>query len=79
MLALAEKLKKIFKKLPSYIVDKLDEWIEAVGMIKPDIVHLYTLDRVPAVSGLVKTDEDTLYTIAAKLEKRTRIKSKVFY
>lgn len=59
--------------------EDLDEWIEAVGMIKPDVVHLYTLDRVPAASGLIKTDEDTLYTVAAKLEKRTRIKSKVFY
>ena len=59
--------------------EDLDEWIEAVGMIKPEAVHLYTLDRVPAMSGLIKTDEDTLYTISAKLEKRTRIKAKVFY
>jgi wyosine [tRNA(Phe)-imidazoG37] synthetase (radical SAM superfamily) len=59
--------------------EDLDEWIEAIGMIKPEAVHLYTLDRVPASSGLLKTDEDTLYTISAKLEKRTRIKAKVFF
>lgn len=59
--------------------EEIEDWIEAVGMIQPSTVHLYTLDRVPATSGLKKTDEDTLYTIAAKLEKRTRIKSKVFY
>lgn len=59
--------------------EDLDEWIEAVGMIKPEAVHIYTLDRIPAMSGLLKTDEDTLYTIVAKLEKRTRIKANVYY
>ncbi len=59
--------------------EDIEDWIEAVGMIKPDLVHIYSIDRVPAESGLIKPEEDTLYTIAAKLEKRTRIKWKVFY
>lgn len=59
--------------------EDIEEWIEAVGMVKPDIVHIYTIDRVPATSGLIRPEEDTLYTIAAKLEKRTRIKWKVYY
>ncbi len=59
--------------------EDIDEWMEGVGMIKPEAVHLYTLDRIPAMPGLIKVDEDTLYTISAKLEKRTRIRAKVFY
>jgi wyosine [tRNA(Phe)-imidazoG37] synthetase (radical SAM superfamily) len=59
--------------------EDIDEWMEAVGMIRPELVQIYSLDRIPATSGLKKPDEDTLYTIAAKLEKRTRLSWKVFY
>ncbi len=59
--------------------EDLEDWMESVGMIKPELVQIYTLDRVPTASGLIKCDEDTLYTIAAKLEKRTRTRWKVFY
>lgn len=59
--------------------EDIDEWMEAVGMIRPELVQIYSLDRIPAVPGLKKPDEDTLYTIAAKLEKRTRLSWKVFY
>lgn len=59
--------------------EDIEEWIEAVGMIKPDLVHIYSINQPTATAGILRPEEDTLYTIAAKLEKRTRIKWKVFY
>lgn len=59
--------------------EDIEEWIEAVGMIRPDLVQIHSLDRIPAIGGLIKPEEDTLYTIAAKLEKRTRLSWKVYY
>ncbi len=56
----------------------LDDWIEVLGLIRPKLVHIQTISRVPATSGLKALDEDSLYTIASKLERRTQIKSLVF-
>lgn len=56
----------------------IDDWIEVVGMIKPAKVYLYSLKRVPPIKGLIAADEDTLYTIASKLKRRTQIESLVF-
>jgi wyosine [tRNA(Phe)-imidazoG37] synthetase (radical SAM superfamily) len=56
----------------------LEDWIEVLGLLRPKIVHIQTISRVPASSGLKPLDEDALYTIASKLERRTQIKSLVF-
>lgn len=55
----------------------LDEWIEVIAMVKPKSVHLFGLSRSPAQAGLVRCDEDTLYGIASRLERKTQIKAVV--
>ncbi len=56
----------------------IDDWMEVIGLIKPKAVHIHGMSRVPASNGLERCDEDTLYTIASRLERRTQIKSLVF-
>jgi wyosine [tRNA(Phe)-imidazoG37] synthetase (radical SAM superfamily) len=56
----------------------IEDWIECIGLIKPKSVQIYSLARVPAMSGLVKVPEDRLDIIAAQLERRTRIKGTVY-
>ncbi|MBX9768006.1 MAG: radical SAM protein [Bdellovibrionales bacterium] len=56
----------------------IDDWIECVGLIAPKFVHITTINRVPATSGLIPVPEDRLDVIGAQLERRTRIKSFVF-
>lgn len=56
----------------------LDEWMEVVGLIFPRSVHLYTLKNPGHVAGLTPASEDTLYTIASKLKRRTQLEAKVF-
>lgn len=58
--------------------NEVDDWIEVVGVIKPKFVHLYSLDRVPAVAGLKQVPFQRLKEIAQRLEKRTLIKGQVF-
>lgn len=57
---------------------EVDDWIEVVGMIKPKLVHIYGLDRVPPTSGLKQAPPQKLKEIGERLEKRTQIKSLVF-
>ncbi|MCM2282444.1 MAG: radical SAM protein [Bdellovibrionaceae bacterium] len=56
----------------------IEDWMEVIGLIKPKAVHLHGMNRVPALSGLQRCEEDTLYTIASRLERRTQIRSLVF-
>lgn len=56
----------------------IDDWMECVGLIAPKFVHITTISRVPASSGLIPVAEDRLDVIGAQLERRTRIKSFVF-
>jgi wyosine [tRNA(Phe)-imidazoG37] synthetase (radical SAM superfamily) len=59
--------------------DVLDEWIEVIGMIKPNVIQLTTLTRpTPVMPGLKGLDEDALYSIAFKLKKRTSLEASVF-
>lgn len=59
--------------------DAVEEWIEVIGMIKPKAIQLYTLTRpTPNIPDLKAVDEDTLYSIAFKLKKRTNLESQVF-
>jgi wyosine [tRNA(Phe)-imidazoG37] synthetase (radical SAM superfamily) len=53
----------------------VDDWIEVIGMLMPKAVHVHGLSRVPAVSGLIRCDEDTIHSIAYRLERRTGIKA----
>lgn len=57
----------------------LEEWIEVLGMIKPKGIQICTLTRpTPVMPGLKAVDEDTLYSIAFKLKKRTNLEASVF-
>jgi wyosine [tRNA(Phe)-imidazoG37] synthetase (radical SAM superfamily) len=59
--------------------DAVDEWIEVMGMIKPKVVQLCTLTRPSGVNQQIQAvDEDTLYSIAFKLKKRTALEAEVF-
>jgi wyosine [tRNA(Phe)-imidazoG37] synthetase (radical SAM superfamily) len=59
----------------------LDDWIEVIGMMRPRQVQLTTVSGVALAkasrSGVEPCDEDTLYVIASKLERKTQIKSLV--
>lgn len=56
----------------------VDEWVEVIGMIKPAAVHLFTVTRPTMDPNVVGVDEDTLYSIAFKLKKRTSLEAQVF-
>lgn len=53
----------------------LDDWMEAVAMVRPKAVHIHTLSLPGVTPGLKACDEDTLYTIASRLERKTQIKA----
>lgn len=55
----------------------LDDWMEAIALVRPRIVYIQTVTDSPWTPGLLRCDEDTLYTIASKLERRTGLKSVV--
>ncbi|MBK9294284.1 MAG: radical SAM protein [Oligoflexia bacterium] len=57
---------------------EIEDWIEVVGIIKPKLVHIYSLDRVPPLAGLKQVPSQKLKEISEKLEKKTMIKSLVF-
>ncbi|RYZ65690.1 MAG: radical SAM protein, partial [Proteobacteria bacterium] len=48
----------------------IDDWIEVIAILKPKSVHIQGVSNTPAVSGIVRCDEDTLHTIASKLDRR---------
>jgi hypothetical protein len=52
--------------------------MEIVGIIQPKLVQICTINRAPADPSVKPVDEDTLYTIASKLKRRTQIESAVF-
>jgi wyosine [tRNA(Phe)-imidazoG37] synthetase (radical SAM superfamily) len=56
----------------------VDEWVELIGMIKPVGVHLMTINRPPNTKTVRPVDDDSLYSIAFKLKKRTQIEAQVF-
>lgn len=53
----------------------VDDWIEVMGLLKPKAIHIQSLSRAPHSAGLIRCDEDTLHTIASKLERRTGLKA----
>lgn len=56
----------------------IDDWLEVIAMIRPKAVHIYGMSRTPATPGLVRCEEDTLYSIASRLERKTQIRALVF-
>lgn len=59
-------------------IEDIEDWLEIVGIVQPRAVHLTTIDRVPAIPGLKKADEDTLYTIASRLKRKLQVECLVF-
>lgn len=55
----------------------IDDWIEVIALLKPKAVHIQGVSNAPAVSGIVRCDEDTLHTIASRLERRTGIRAHI--
>ena len=53
----------------------IDDWIEVMGLLRPKAIHIQSLSRAPHTAGLIRCDEDTLHTIASKLERRTGLKA----
>jgi wyosine [tRNA(Phe)-imidazoG37] synthetase (radical SAM superfamily) len=65
-------LQSMFVRDAQGIVDNttpraVDAWIEAVDRIRPDGVHVYTLDRTPARASLLKVPEPVLAQIADRV------------
>jgi wyosine [tRNA(Phe)-imidazoG37] synthetase (radical SAM superfamily) len=58
--------------------EMIEEWIEVVGILKPKSVQLMTVTRNPVDPKIIAVDEDTLYTIAHKLKKRTQLEANVY-
>ena len=58
--------------------DHIDDWIEVVGLIRPAAVHLYSIDKLPAVAGIIPVPKQRLKEIANLLEKRIKISALIF-
>jgi wyosine [tRNA(Phe)-imidazoG37] synthetase (radical SAM superfamily) len=58
--------------------DHIDEWIEAIGLIKPKAVHLVGLNKSPALLSIKPVSRQRLKEISLLLEKRTKIPSLIF-
>lgn len=56
----------------------IEDWIEVMALLKPKAIYIQGLSRPPQSKGLIRCDEDTLHTIASKLERRTGLKALVF-
>ena len=56
----------------------IEEWMEVIGIVRPKTVHVYTINRIPAMSGIKAASEDTLYTIASRLKRKLQIDCAVF-
>jgi wyosine [tRNA(Phe)-imidazoG37] synthetase (radical SAM superfamily) len=57
------------------LASDVDDWIEVIAMMKPKTVHIQGVSRTPAMTGIKRCDEDTLHTIASRLERRAGIKA----
>jgi wyosine [tRNA(Phe)-imidazoG37] synthetase (radical SAM superfamily) len=60
------------------VPNEIEDWIEVLGIIKPKAVQIYTLDRVPPLTGLKQVPFQRLKEISMALQKRTTIKGIVF-
>jgi wyosine [tRNA(Phe)-imidazoG37] synthetase (radical SAM superfamily) len=53
----------------------VDEWLELIAVIKPKAIQIQGLSRSAATEGLKRCEEDTLYAIASRLERKTSLKA----
>ena len=65
-------LQSMFVRDAERIVDNttpraLEAWLGAVDRVRPEGVHVYTLDRTPARKSLLKVPEPVLYEIADRV------------
>jgi len=58
--------------------EDIEDWIEILGIIQPKMVQICGINRPPVNSQVQAVDEDTLYTIASKLKRRTQLESAVY-
>jgi len=58
--------------------DHIDHWIALAGELRPLSVQVYTVDRAPADSGVVKVPRERLEAIASRLTARTGIPADVY-
>jgi wyosine [tRNA(Phe)-imidazoG37] synthetase (radical SAM superfamily) len=58
--------------------DHLDRWIALAGELRPLSVQVYTVDRAPADSGVVKVPRERLEAIASRLTAQTGIPAEVY-
>jgi len=56
----------------------LAPWLERIGEIRPLLVQVYSLDRVPADPGLEKVERERLEAIARLVVERTGVKAEVY-
>lgn len=56
----------------------IQEWSDRVAEIRPRGVHIYTLDRVPADSGVMPVAREVLESIAEYAHKRTHVSIEVY-
>ncbi len=55
----------------------IEDWLAAVNRIRPRFVQIYTLDRIPAMTGIERAPGDVLSAILASVE-RLGIRGQVF-
>lgn len=58
--------------------DSVAAWVETVRQIRPSVVHIYTLDRVPADSRISKVNRPTLEWIASQLRWHAGVKAEIY-
>jgi wyosine [tRNA(Phe)-imidazoG37] synthetase (radical SAM superfamily) len=58
--------------------DSVAAWVETVRQIHPSLVHIYTLDRVPADARVWKVNRPTLEWIASQLLWRAGVKAEIY-
>jgi wyosine [tRNA(Phe)-imidazoG37] synthetase (radical SAM superfamily) len=56
----------------------IEEWIEAIALIKPLRVQLLTSSESPADSSIEPVSKDDLEVIAAKLKRRTQMDAEIY-
>jgi wyosine [tRNA(Phe)-imidazoG37] synthetase (radical SAM superfamily) len=58
--------------------DSVALWIESLREIRPSLVQVYTLDRVPADSRISKVNRPTLEWIASQVRWRAGVKAEIY-
>ncbi|HON18352.1 MAG TPA: radical SAM protein [Salinivirgaceae bacterium] len=48
--------------------EEVTRWLEALNKIKPRLVQIYSLSRIPTINTVEKVDAETLQNIAAKVQ-----------